>query len=200
MNHQAQSFFGTPVGQRQVVLDLPQYARLVDRSDLGCVLVSCAVNAPEVAPACSEALGLDLPLEPGQTSQGGGAVALWLTPRSWLVQCAIEDEGQLADAVNRAFADRTASAALYSDALAWLELQGPGAWDLLTEGAFVSLEQDGLAVAHAKRTLVAGIPAVVLRSGDTQWLLGVERSRARYFVERLGAVARTCATGMRISP
>lgn len=193
MTREPQSPLGLPFGRRQTVFDLPQRVRLVDRSDLGCVLVNCAVDAADVVAACSRALGVGLPREPGSTAQSSPGTAAWLTPRSWLVQCRVEDEEALADAVNQAFPDRTASAALYSDALAWLDLDGPAAWDLLTEGAFVTLERAGFAVGRSKRTPVAGIPAIVLRIDDTHWQLGVERSRARYFAQRLGAVARTLA-------
>jgi len=117
-----------------------------------------------------------------------GRRAIWLTPRSWLICC--DSESELIERVESAFPDKLVHATLFTDALCWLELWGPAAIDLLTEGGFVSLERNGLPVGHAKRTPIAQIPVVVVRESADTWLLGMERSRASYFVQWLNRVAQ----------
>jgi heterotetrameric sarcosine oxidase gamma subunit len=116
-------------------------------------------------------------------------MAVWLSPRSWLVRCPIEEEGDVVRQVNSAYPDKLLHAVRYTDALCWLELSGFGAFGLLSAGGFVSLEQAGLAIGYAKRTLVAQVAVLVVREAETVWVVGVERSRARYFMDWLRAAA-----------
>jgi heterotetrameric sarcosine oxidase gamma subunit len=116
-------------------------------------------------------------------------MAIWLSPRSWLIRCRIEDEAALVSRLNDEFPGGLAHAVPYTDALCWLELSGPDAFDYLTEGSFISLEVSGLRIGHAKRTLIAQIAAVIVRHDLNIWQIGVERSRARYFVDWLTAAA-----------
>jgi heterotetrameric sarcosine oxidase gamma subunit len=112
-----------------------------------------------------------------------------MSPRSWLILGPLADEGVLLAGINGAFPDKLVHAVPYSDGLAWFELSGSGARDLLTEGGFLSLERDGLGVGRVKRTLIAHIAVVVVRESGDVWLVGVERSRARYFVRWLSVAS-----------
>jgi heterotetrameric sarcosine oxidase gamma subunit len=156
-----------------------------ERADIGCVLLKAAVDEAQVVYPASVAVGVDLPLAPGRVQSESGRTALWLSPRAWLVHCAVEEEGELVRRVNGAFEDKLLHAVRFTDALCWLELSGSGALGLLTEGGFVSLEQAGLAIGYAKRTLVAQVAVIVLRESESVWLVAVERSRARYFMDWL---------------
>lgn len=100
----------------------------------------------------------------------------------------------LAARLGAAFPDKLIHAALFTDYLCWLELSGPGAGIILGDGGFISLEREGLATGHAKRTLVAGVAAVIIRKEKSEWLIGVERSRARYFVDWMIAADKFGAT------
>jgi sarcosine oxidase gamma subunit len=60
---------------------------------------------------------------------------------------------------------------------------------LLQQGSFVSLEVSGLAVGHAKRTLIAGVAAIIFHDCADVWLIGLERSRSCYFLEWIRACA-----------
>jgi heterotetrameric sarcosine oxidase gamma subunit len=159
--------------------------------DIGCVLLTAAVPADQIASKASGAARVELPLVAGAIKTAAGRTALWLTPRSWLIRCSVEEEGDLVGALNAAFPDKLAHAAGFTDALCWLELSNAGALDLLTEGGFVSFERNGLAVGHAKRTLIAQIAAIVVRAEESVWLVAVERSRAGYFVNWLSAAAQS---------
>jgi heterotetrameric sarcosine oxidase gamma subunit len=160
-----------------------------ERADIGCVLLTAAVDVAQVVYPANVAVGVDLPLAPGRVHRGSGRTAVWLSPRSWLVHCTVEEEGELVRRVNGAFAGKLLHAARFTDALCWLELSGSGALGLLTEGGFVSLEQAGLAIGYAKRTLVAQVAVIVLRESENVWLVAVERSRVRYFMDWLRAAA-----------
>ena len=166
-------------------------AVLRERADIGCILLTAAVDSQDIVMSASAAVGVDLPLAPGTIHTSAGCRALWLTPRSWLVHCDIEHEAVLIAQVNAAFPDRLVHASRFTDALCWLELSGKASLDLLTGGAFLSLEGGDLPVGHAKRTLIAQILAVVVRERESVWLIAVERSRGRYFADWLRASAES---------
>jgi heterotetrameric sarcosine oxidase gamma subunit len=166
-------------------------ALLRERADIGCVLITNAVDSDGILLSAGEAAGVDLPLVSGMTHTGPRRVAIWLTPRSWLLLCDIEEESPLVARLNGTFPEKPVHAVSYTDCLCWFELSGTASLDLLTEGSFLSLESGGLPIAHAKRTLIAQIAAVVVRESELVWSVAVERSRARYFVDWLIAAAAT---------
>jgi heterotetrameric sarcosine oxidase gamma subunit len=188
MQLQAQAPLGALLGVRTPVVGFAaENAALSVRSDIGCVLLTTAVDDAEISMAAGAAAGIDLPTGPGMIGTRAGRAALWLSPRSWLIRCGVEEELKLVARVNASVRDKLAHAVGYTDALCWFELSGPGSADLLAAGAFVSLERSGLPVGHAKRTLVAQIAVVIVRESESVWLLAVERSRGRYFADWLAA-------------
>jgi heterotetrameric sarcosine oxidase gamma subunit len=158
---------------------------LRERADIGCVLLSTAVDSADIAVTASHVAGVDIPLTPGAIKTSPHRKAIWLSPRSWLIHCNIEEEQELVTHLNAAFQERLVHAAAFTDYLVWFELSGSAGLDLLTEGTFLSLERAGLPVGHAKRTLIAQIAAVVVHESESVWLIAVERSRARYFADWL---------------
>jgi heterotetrameric sarcosine oxidase gamma subunit len=168
-------------------------ASLRERADIGCVLVTAAINADEVLARARKAVEIHLPTAAGAI-QTEGRRALWLSPRSWLVLSTVAEERNLCDAIDAAFPDQLLYAAPFTDALCWLEVTGAQSLALLSQMAFVSLERGGLPVSHAKRTLLAGIPVIVIHERECSWLIGVERSRARYVTDCLIASVRDCTT------
>lgn len=195
MKLQPQATLGGAFGEARAVSGFKfDAATLTERADIGCVLLTSAVAASDVVESAAKVLGVEPPVAPGAVASAAarsapGRLALWLSPRSWLIQCGAEEDEGLVARLNAAFPNALAHAAPLTDALCWFELSGPASLALLTEGGFVSLERQGLPVGHAKRTLIAQIAVVVVRESETGWLLGVERSRARYFVEWLGQAA-----------
>jgi heterotetrameric sarcosine oxidase gamma subunit len=167
---------------------------LLECADIGCLLVNSAVDASIVAAALGTAAGFAFPLKSGAIVDAHTHRVLWLTPRSWLVHCPIDQEWLLATRINEAFPDKRVHAALFTDYLCWFELSGLGSGDVLTQGAFISLERGGLPVGHAKRTLLVGIAVVVVHERPQTWLIGVERSRAIYFANWLRAAESTGAS------
>ena len=116
--------------------------------------------------------------------------AIWMSPRSWLLVCPLSEEEELLWTLSDGFPERAIHACRYSDQICWLELSGPGADPLLRAGGFLALEGRDPAPGSAKRALLAGIAVVIYREEAARWLLGVERSRARYLVEWLAETAR----------
>jgi heterotetrameric sarcosine oxidase gamma subunit len=209
MKLEAQSPLGAPFGTaRPVVGFKTNGVSLRERADVGCVLLTAtepvAVSAPgstagaeiparasgstagaDIPARANAAAGVDLPVVAGETRTREGRTTLWLSPRSWLIQCRVDEEQALALRLNAAFPAKQAHAVPFTDALCWLEIFGVESQECLTEGGFVSLEHGGLTVGHAKRTLVAGVPVIVIHERESVWIVGVERSRARYFADWL---------------
>lgn len=186
MRLEAQTVFGTSLDPAVpgAIFTSPS-ATLRERSDIGCILLSAAIDGNGILDAAGEAVGVELPATAGAYKTQEARFALMLSPRSWIVQCNIDEETALVGRVNATFADRTINASRFSDYLCWFELCGPDGTLLLKEGGFLSLERDGFRVGHAKRTLIAKVTAVLIRPDDQAWLIGIERSRARYFADWL---------------
>ena len=95
------------------------------------------------------------------------------------------DEPKLLDSINTHFPDRSIHASAFSDYLCWLSLEGEAAEDALRQGGFISLANEGLPPGCARRTLMAGIPAIIYRKTAIKWTIGIERSYASYFSDWL---------------
>jgi heterotetrameric sarcosine oxidase gamma subunit len=184
MKLQPQSSLGAPFGTARLVAGFKTNGvSLRERADIGCVLVTTAAN--NIAAAASAVAGVELPGQAGEIRTHEGRSALWLSPRSWLIQCRLEDELVLVARLNSAFPDKQAHAVPFTDALCWLELFGVESQEALTEGGFLSLEPGGLHIGHAKRTLIAGVAVILAHERENVWVVGVERSRAGYFAQWL---------------
>jgi heterotetrameric sarcosine oxidase gamma subunit len=173
---------------------------LTERVDIGCLLVSSAVDSDKVSARLNVAAQCLFPLEGGRVTEAHPYRVFWLTPRSWLVHCSFDEEWALANRINEAFPDKLVHASLYTDHLCWLELSGRHALTLLTDGGFVSLERDGIRVGCAKRTLLAGVGVVIYRKHLQTWLLAVERSRTNYIASWLQDVSKRGSRGVSEDP
>ncbi|MGF6933652.1 heterotetrameric sarcosine oxidase gamma subunit [Paraburkholderia sp. UCT70] len=182
MNLKPESAFGSPFDSSKPLPDFDRaFVTLTERSDIGCILLNSAVDTKEVVSSIADSLGFEVPVSAAIPSGHGPGAVVWLTPRSWLIPCPVSEEFGLIARINAAFPDKRVHASAFSDYLCWLEIGGKEAHTLLTSAGFLSLEIAGLKTGHAKRTLLAGIPVVVVRNGDARWTLGVERSRLVYF-------------------
>lgn len=180
---QSESSLGAPIGSVSILFgSVSNRLEVRERADVGCVLVNAAIDAANILDAAGAAAGVALPASAGSVSRGSSCSAIWLTPRSWLVPCHIEDEFDLVSRINAVFADKRLHAVLFTDYLCWLELRGETVEELIQQGGFISMERGGLAVGHAKRTLLASITAVIVHQSEFEWLVAIERSRADYFL------------------
>jgi heterotetrameric sarcosine oxidase gamma subunit len=174
-------------GQFGDASDIAEIADLAvcERADFGCLLVTAAIASADIGEKASAAIGVELPSSAGTVITHGGRVAVWFSPQSWLILCGLEDEMGVVARVNAAFPDKLVHATPFTDSLCWFELRGSRAETLLQKGGPISLERGGLAVGRAKRTLIAGITAIIIHKEEDAWHVGIERSRARYFSEWL---------------
>lgn len=163
---------------------------LIERSDLGCLLCSAAVEPAAHLAAIEAAAGVKFPMGPGPVASRGLRRAVWMSPRSWLLLCPLGDEDEILWSFTDSFADRGIHASRYSDQLCWLELVGQESEDLLRTAGFLSLDADDPVVGSARRGRLAGVAALVFREEEVRWLLGIERSYAGYMVEWLAATVR----------
>jgi len=155
------------------------------RDDVHCVLCTAAVDAGTVAGPLANALAAPLPERPGTVCEQDGRRILWLGPRSWLVLCSENDESDVLASVHSAFHDRAVLASRYSDHYRWFELAGDQVDDTLRLGGFITFEPGGLPLQYAKRTLIAGVSVLLETVSENVWHVGIERSRAGYFLEWL---------------
>lgn len=160
-----------------------------ERADFGCILCSAAVDPATVSCRLSGIISLEWPRCAGAFASDSRCTAIWLSPRAWLIQCRLEDEWPLVREIEARFSDKTVHACLFTDYLGWLELAGPSVPHVCAQAGFISLESGGLPVGHAKRTLFADIPAVVVHRSSHDGLVGVERSRLRYLVDWLASIS-----------
>jgi heterotetrameric sarcosine oxidase gamma subunit len=185
-------FGGTVASRAKVPGFQGQDTTLLECADVGCLLVSSAIESSALTKALETLAGFAFPPTSGSITEATTRRALWLTPRSWLVHCPIDEEQILATRINQAFPDNRIHAAVYTDNFCWFDLCGPQALSLLIEGGFISLEREGQAVGRAKRTRLGAVPVVVLHDSFQSWLLGTERSSAIYFADWLqSAVERS---------
>ncbi len=196
MKLHSRSVFGPTFGVSATIPDFDRGAtntKLVERADVGCVLVASTIDLTTTARELGAVVALDFPLAAGATTKAPPYRALWLTPRSWLIHCPVDEERELALRINTAFPDKQIHAALFTDELCWLELSGLEASNLMTEGGFISLEPEGLPIGFVKRTRLADVAVIALRLSLHTWLLGVERSRAIFLATWFQAAARRSA-------
>ncbi len=156
---------------------------VAERHSDGCVLLTSVVDAITIFEVLSHVLGLTIPMDHGTISGEGTRVVSWLSPRSWLVHVPENEVNSLMKSVDRAFPEKRVSASHFSDHICWFDIEGDGVEDLLKQGGFISLEPCGLPVKAIKRTLVAGVPLLIWRYEKNHWRVGVERSRAQYFID-----------------
>jgi|TARA_B110000238_G_C16006606_1_gene386938 sarcosine oxidase gamma subunit len=197
---------GEPLGNPKNITGLDWSDLNINESNhLGCVRCTIAVGFNEISPTLSQQLHINLPSKPGRVVVANGRHLIWLSPRSWLIlfslnkveldnsclneyslnesslnESSLDKEKKLLESINAAFPDRSVLASAYSDYLCWFSLNGDKAKTVLHQGGFISLAPEGIPVGHAKRTLIAGIPAVIYRTSITEWNLGIERSHASY--------------------
>lgn len=154
-------------------------------SDYGYILLTSAVDITDFRKDLLRLTGVEFPLQPGLVVQADERYVVWLSPRSWLISCRLDDEPKLLDSINTHFPDRAIHASAFSDYLCWLSLEGEAAEDALRQGGFISLANEGLAAGCARRTLMAGIPVIIHRKTAIHWMIGIERSYALYFSDWL---------------
>jgi len=179
---QARSALGHEFGRRIPLgpLGIPDVT-VCERTDFGCLMLSSCVDDSAVIGRLEASVGCSLPRASGAVVVEGAYTGIWLTPRSWLLLCPLEQEFALVDGVGLAFPERMAHASPFTDFLCWFSLGGDNAENLLKQGGFISLAKGGLPVGHTRRTRIASIPIIVSREKSDDWLVAVERSRARYF-------------------
>ena len=81
---------------------------LSERADQGGILVSVTDDDPAMVKKVGIALGIALPVQHGAISGDVECPKIWLSPRSWLVVCAPQEEGALCEKISAEFPDRAA--------------------------------------------------------------------------------------------
>jgi heterotetrameric sarcosine oxidase gamma subunit len=151
-------------------------------TELGGVMLSMSEPSSDLLKSLSNVIDCPLPESAGSITRQAMRRALWLSPRHRLLICNPADEAKLVDTVKDAFPDASAHAAMYSDALCWLELRGTHAQETLQQGGFIRIG-DEFPQHFGKRTTLFEVPVLLIR--DVHYQIAVERSRADYLLQRL---------------
>ena len=146
----------------------------------GALLLAAAVEPAAIADPLGALLDLPVPRRPWQVVRTGPRTLCWLSPRSWLLLCDEAEEADIAARVRDIFPDRRLHACAQSSRLSLHRLHGDGAEDLLRQLGFLSLAPGGIPVGGFRRTLLAGEPTLIWRTGPDDWHLGVDRDKARH--------------------
>src|SRR5258708_32823232 len=92
---------------------------LTERADIGCLLVSSAVDSDEISTRLNLAARFSFPLKGGRVAEARPYRVLWLTPRAWLVPCPLDDEWVPGNRVNERFPGKPAPAWPVTCPLGW---------------------------------------------------------------------------------
>lgn len=183
MTLEAFSPLDQPIGKPSAIANLAVAGgNLGELPDSGAVMCSAAVDGSEIIGRLSAMIGCPLPEAHGAIGAASGRQAIWMTPRSWLILCPPAEEHDIIAGVETAYPDHLVHAAPFSDYLAWFSLAGSRSETALRQGSFLSLSSDGFKIGHAKRTPLAGVPAIIIRDSADNWRIGVERSRADFIL------------------
>ncbi len=186
MNITPKSALGHTFGQiNSLPLSTKSNVICKEHANIGCVLLSAAIDGAEIAVKAKNCLGYTFPLSAGKTIRSDDLIYIWLSPRSWLLLCNPEDEAKICANVLAEFPDSLLHANPFTDYLCWIGLYGDQSEDLIRQGSFIDLSKPELPVGHAKRTLVNDTAAILYREKSDSWFIGIERSRALYFYQWL---------------
>jgi sarcosine oxidase subunit gamma len=125
-------------------------------------------------------LGVSPPTEPNTVAVCGDVAVLWLGPDEWLV---VGPAGE-PTARRLSTVDAFASVVDVSAHRTAIDVTGPHAWDVLSQGCAL----DGVALGRCAQTMVAHAAVIVWRLDDGYRLL-VRSSFARYLADWLDDAA-----------
>lgn len=138
------------------------------------------IQADQPSAALIEALGLPLPEQPNRAA-GNGPWCLWTGPGEWRVVVEPEQEEPMAARLADAAAGSLAAITPIGDAYSLIEIEGPGARDLLSKGCGLDFHPGAFKAGHCARTRFAQTAALIHRVNDQPlYHLHVERPVARY--------------------
>lgn len=144
-------------------------------------------GAPDAVARCLAAAGLAAPAKPNSVRADGEREVFWVGPRRWLVAAPIGDEAALERALIGASGESTLAANV-SDLFATFRVAGPGAADVLAQGAPLDLHPRAFAADRATFTELFATTALLRRRGDG-FEIAVERSYAGYIESWLKAAS-----------
>ncbi len=152
-----------PEGQRSIDGD---NVRIVERPDIGKVLLRGESKEPAFLAAVRAALELDLPLAPNTSSETPPVSALWLAPDEWMLVCAPGSETAVATSLKEALVHQHASVVDVSDARTVLQIIGTAARDTLAKGCALDLHPRAFAFGDVAQTMLAKAAVILHQTSD----------------------------------
>ena len=128
----------------------------------------------------SAAIGIELPTRIGTRAKNGPVDVICLGPDEWQIQTDATDTQRLTDACAAVYAQAPHSLTDVSAREITVQIEGPGATDLLTIGC--PRDIDKIAIGEGCRTIVDGVSAVLWRDGANSFRLDIWRSFAPHVI------------------
>lgn len=152
--------------------------RLTERPFWDMVNLRARPGSP-AAERIERALGAPLPASVGTTTQHDALTAIWLGPDEWLL-VSQTDDGALVDALSPIAKVDHAQVVDVSANRTVLQLDGPGAREVLEKGCPADLHPRALADGTAITTSLARVPVLVWKVDAQQFRVLVRPSFAAY--------------------
>ncbi len=162
------------------------YCRLAEAGLVGMVTIRGALAT--IAPAVTEATGLEIPARGAIT--GDGPQLAWMSPDELMLLCDYGEAGRLTAALEAALAGQHALVVDVSDARAVFRLEGSGAREVLAKLTPADLAPGILEPGMMRRTRLAQVPAAFYMTGPERFEIIAFRSVAQYVFDLLKISAR----------
>ena len=146
---------------------------LAERTGRTLIHLSGDVDGAGFPTAARHAFDLPLPLNAGETRDGGATRLIWLGPDAWLAAC--EDAPDLSGLEGLAAVNDVTQGRLV------VRVSGPDSRVMLCKGCPLDLHPSAFPAGHAAQTLVGHVTALVDCVADDTFEVYVTRSYARYF-------------------
>lgn len=174
--------------------------RMAEIPHTGKIDLRGAAEDEAFATAVRAAIGVELPLVPLTSTQGGPVTVLWLGPDEWLVACEAGAESKFASALRAALEGVPCAITDLTDAQTIIRINGPRARDLIAKGCTLDLHPRVFGLGCVARSTVAHATVILLQTasdGDGNgpvFELYVARSFAEHLWRWLADAAAEYAT------
>jgi sarcosine oxidase subunit gamma len=129
-------------------------------------------------------LGLALP-EPCTVSRGEKQAIVWITPNEWTLLCNLKDENYFYQLLCLELTSFHAYVTIVSDSRLKISLDGINVRDVLSKACALDFYPNKFLVNDCAITVFAGIPALVIRRTDDNYILYIERPLKTYILNWL---------------
>ncbi len=157
----------SPLGAIQFIDPPRPSGQLVERPFLTHVNLRLDPGDTEALATVHQVIGIQLPLTPNTTTDGGDLMAIWLGPDEWLLLAEHQQPDPLVGDLQTALAGRFASVIDTGAGQTVIRLSGPSTLDVLARGCALDLHPSVFPPGACAQTLLARAQALLIAVDDT---------------------------------